>query len=259
MPPMAEPSDPAPPGLGDSEQALQGEALTLPLKAAVFACLAGRESRRWLLPELLERLRALGVRATRASVAGALLELEAELEALPWLPWRLAARGEEWVLEARGALLGLLLGARGLAAEGGGPLGLSEEEMAVLTVVIGYRRRGGASKTRAAELLRLDAGPALESLEAKGLVRADRSGPFVRWVPRDEVLHRLGYRAFSDVPALAPLEAWFEAQERRSDLPPDGALERVAQIRRRRAYRDWLRASSVGRAPGETPGGPPTA
>jgi hypothetical protein len=45
-----------------------------------MACLSGGESRRWTVSELVERLKNLGVRASRASVTAALAELGLELD-----------------------------------------------------------------------------------------------------------------------------------------------------------------------------------
>ena len=45
-----------------------------------MACLCGRESRRWTIAELVERLKNLGGCASRASVTAALAELALELE-----------------------------------------------------------------------------------------------------------------------------------------------------------------------------------
>src|ERR1700736_5635981 len=99
-----------------------------------MACLAGGESRRWTVGELLERFKNLGVRASRAAVTAALAELGLELELSGWAPWRLLERGTEWILEPKSELVALLSGVRRL------PLKemLSEEHKAVLLVVIVY-------------------------------------------------------------------------------------------------------------------------
>ena len=111
-----------------------------------MACLSGRESRRWTVLELVERLKSLGVRASRAGVTAALAELALELELWALAPWRLLERGTEWILEPKSELLELLSGVRGLPIKE--TKILSEEHKAVLLVVIGYRRKGGVSKTR---------------------------------------------------------------------------------------------------------------
>jgi hypothetical protein len=55
------------------------------------------KSRRWTVLELVERLKNLGVGASRASVTAALAELGLELELSRWALWRLLERGTEWI------------------------------------------------------------------------------------------------------------------------------------------------------------------
>jgi hypothetical protein len=43
------------------EERVQIQALSIDLREAVMACLCGRESRRWTVAELVERLKNLGV------------------------------------------------------------------------------------------------------------------------------------------------------------------------------------------------------
>jgi hypothetical protein len=62
------------------EEHVEIQALSVDLREAVMACLCGRESRRWTVAELVERLKNLGVCASRASVTAALAELGLELE-----------------------------------------------------------------------------------------------------------------------------------------------------------------------------------
>jgi hypothetical protein len=57
------------------EELVQIQAFSVDLREAVMACLCGRESRRWTVGELVERLKNLGVCAARASVTAALVEL----------------------------------------------------------------------------------------------------------------------------------------------------------------------------------------
>ena len=130
--------------MSPSEELLQTQALSIDLREAVMACLSGRESRRWTVLELVERLKNLGVRASRAGVTAALAELAIELEISGWAPWRLLERGTEWILEPKSELLEFLSGVRGLPSEKAKIL--SEEQKAVLLVVIGYRRKGGYPK-----------------------------------------------------------------------------------------------------------------
>ena len=50
------------------EELVEDQALSADLKQVVMACLCGRESRRWTIGELVERLGALGLSCSRASV-----------------------------------------------------------------------------------------------------------------------------------------------------------------------------------------------
>jgi len=55
-----------------SEELVELQALSIDLRKAVMACFSGGESRRWTVLELVERLKNLGLCASRASVtAGA--------------------------------------------------------------------------------------------------------------------------------------------------------------------------------------------
>jgi hypothetical protein len=239
------------------EQQVESEVLRTTLTSALLACFCGRESRRWRFAELAERLKALGVKAPEAALEGALAELEAELAASPHAPWRLAERAGEWILLPKNAFLELLLGTRTVRVRATNDAPLTAEEQAVLTVIIGYRRRGGASTTRIADILQMDPADTLECLSRKGFVFADAGGPFVRWKPRPEVLLHLGYRSFSEIPALKPLEDWFAAQEKAPDYPIEGTFERLERARCRRAARDHLRRASVPEMPGEAAPGSP--
>jgi hypothetical protein len=62
------------------EELVRTQALSIDLREAVMACLAGGESRRWTIAELLERFKNLGICASRASVTAALAELGLEIE-----------------------------------------------------------------------------------------------------------------------------------------------------------------------------------
>ena len=212
---------------GSWAQVIAAQAVETPLKPAVMACLSGGESARWTLAELADRLRGLAVPFTRPALLGSLLELQAELDAAPWAPWRLVERGQEWMLLPKNEVYGLLLGVRAVpvASESAA---LSDDEKAVLVVVLGYRRHGGVSRTRISEILRIDPAEALERLCAARLIRSDESGERVRWMPRDETLLHLGYRAFSEIAALRPLEEWFEAQEKTPAVPAGPAPNRRA-------------------------------
>jgi hypothetical protein len=103
--------------------------------------------------ELVERFKSLGVCASRASVTAALADLALELELSGWAPWHLLERGTEWILEPKSELVALLSGVRRLPVKEAKIL--SEEHKAVLLVTIGYRQKGGVSKTRVGEILGL--------------------------------------------------------------------------------------------------------
>ncbi len=153
------------------EELVETQALSVDLREAVMACLSGRESRRWTVLELVERFKNLGIRASRASVTAALAELGLELELSGWAPWLLLERGTEWILAPKSELLALLAGERRLPVKDT----LSDEHKAVLLVTIGYRRKGGVSKTRVGEILGLDASRYLDDLLSQGLIYCDPS------------------------------------------------------------------------------------
>ena len=237
---------------GSWEQLIAAQTLKTPLKPAVMACLSGGESARWTLSELAERLRGLGVPFTRPALLGSLLELQAELDAVPWAPWRLLEHGQEWILAPKAEIYGLLMGVRGVPVPAASPL--SDDEKAVLVIVLGYRRQGGVSRTRISEILRIDPVEALERLCAAQLIKSDASGDRVRWLPREETLLRLGYRAFSEIAALRPLEDWFQAREKTPGVPVEPALERSERARRRWSPREAARRASTPRR--RKPAGP---
>jgi chromosome segregation and condensation protein ScpB len=155
------------------EERISAQALTADLKTAIVAALTGRESRRWTVGELFDRLNNLGVRCSKPAVAGALGELELEFALCPFLPWNLVEQGTEWTLRTKTELLELLSGVRKLPGVTANTL-LTEEAKAVLLVVIGYRKKGGVSKTRIGEILGLEAAPYLEDLCKKELVSIQR-------------------------------------------------------------------------------------
>jgi len=151
------------------EETIKRQTLDADLKQAVMACLAGGESRRWTVGELVERFKNLGVCASKAAVTAALADVEVELQLVLWAPWHLIERGTEWILVPKTELSSLLLGSRNIPFKEG----LSEEHKAVLLVVIGYRRKGGVSKTRVGEILGLDASAYLEDLRRQELIYSD--------------------------------------------------------------------------------------
>jgi hypothetical protein len=220
------------------EERVGAQALAIDLKQAALACLSGQESRRWTVGELFCRLKNLGVPCSRASLTGALGELGLELSLCPWAPWRLAERGQEWLLEPKSELAELLSGVRKLPLSDPGRL--SDDHKAVLLVVIGHRRKGGVSKTRVGEILGLDASAYLEELRRLELVYTDPARELPFWRPRSEALLALGFRASADVPELKELENWFDGQKL------DAALTKVKPARRLK--RELKRRASVGSA-----------
>ena len=233
------------------EELIGAQALSADLKTAILACLSGAESRRWTIGELSGRLNNLGVHCSKPAVAGALGELELEMSLCPFLPWSLVEHGTEWSLTPKSELLELLSGVRKLPGISSGTL--TDEHKAVLLVVIGYRRKGGVSKTRIAEILGLEAAPYLEDLLQK---RAGLHGARARnlnwWRPTPEALLALGLRSGSDIPELKELERWFDSQksfpteiEKQANLEPILQKAQTSRLRRRR--RELERRASVPR------------
>ena len=109
------------------------------------------------IAELSDRLHNLGIRCSKAAIVGALSELELEISLCSWLPWTLIENGTEWSLVPKSELLALLSGVRKLPGVSADTP--TDEDKAVLLVVIGPRRTGGVSKTRIAQILNLDAAP----------------------------------------------------------------------------------------------------
>jgi chromosome segregation and condensation protein ScpB len=226
------------------EELVKTQALSLDLREAVMACLSGRESRRWTVLELVERFKNLGVCASRASVTTALADLALELELSGWAPWRLLERGAEWILEPKSELVALLSGVRRLPLKEAKIL--SEEHKAVLLVVIGYRRKGGVSKTRVGEILGLEASSMLDELLSQGLIYCDPSRESNFWRPTPSALLALGLRSSTDIPALKELEEWFDAQkEMRGIAKLEPYFERTGRLASRRLKREIERRESL--------------
>jgi chromosome segregation and condensation protein ScpB len=227
------------------EELVETQALSVDLREAVMACLSGRESRRWTVLELVERLKNLGVRASRAGVTAALAELALELELSGWAPWRLLERGTEWILEPKSELLELLSGVRALPLKGAKIL--SEEHKAVLLVTIGYRRKGGVSKARVGEILGLEASSYLDDLLSRGFIYRDPSRELNFWRPTSQALLALGLRSSTDIPALKELEEWFDTQkEMRGIAKLDPFFERTSKLASRRLKREIERRETLG-------------
>jgi chromosome segregation and condensation protein ScpB len=227
------------------EELVEVQALNVDLREAVMACLCGGESRSWTIAELLERFKNLGVCATRASVTAALAELALELELSNWAPWRLLERGTEWILAPKSELLELLSGVRRLPLKEAKIL--SEEHKAVLLVVIGYRQKGGVSKSRVGEILGLEASSILDGLLSFGLVYCDPSRELNFWRPTPSALLALGLRSHTDIPALKELEEWFDSQkEIRGIAKLDPFFERTSKLASRRLKREIERRGTLG-------------
>jgi chromosome segregation and condensation protein ScpB len=232
------------------EQLIGAQAHAADLKTALFACLSGRESRRWTTGELFDRLNNLGVHCSKPAIVGALGELELEIALCPFLPWSLAETGTEWSLVPKSELLTLLSGVRklpGICADT-----LSDEHKAVLLVVIGYRHKGGVSKTRISDILKLDPAPLLEELSKRELVYIAPGKELYWWRPTPEALLALGLRSYSDIPELKALERYFESEKSfQSHEEKDANLEPVfakARVRHdRRLPRELKRRASVPR------------
>jgi hypothetical protein len=224
------------------EQLIRTQALTTDLKPAVLACLTGTESRRWTIAELSDRLHNLGITCSKPAIVGALTELELEISLCSWLPWTLIENGTEWSLVPKSELLGLLSGVRKLPGVSADTL--TDEDKAVLLVVIGHRRTGGVSKTRIAQILNLDAAPRLEKLREKNLVYTASGKELNWWRPTPEALLALGLRSTADIPELRELEHWFDSQKSFGTQTDQlGNLESIlqkAQISRSRRRRREL-------------------
>jgi chromosome segregation and condensation protein ScpB len=227
------------------EELVEIQALGVDLREAVMACLSGGESRRWTVLELVERFKNLGICASRASVTAALAELGLELELSSWAPWRLLERGNEWILEPKSELVALLCGVRRLPLKEAKIL--SEEHKAVLLMTIGYRQKGGVSKTRVGEILGLDASSILDDLLSFGLIYCDPSRELNFWRPTPSALLALGLRSHTDIPALKELEEWFDSQkEIRIIATLDPFFERTRKLASRRLKREIERRGTLG-------------
>jgi hypothetical protein len=230
------------------EQRIESQALTTPLKTALAACLMGRESRRWTLAELEERLSSLGMSCSRSNIVGALAELELEFNLCSWMPWTLTERGAEWCLVAKSEFLENLSGVRALAPSCCSHL--SENHKAVLLVVIGHRQKGGVSKTRIGEILQFDAGSYLDELLKIKLVYLDPNRTIHYWRPTSEALLALGLRSSSEIPALRELEQWFEAQAavadaKRAKSSVEPILNKIEKVAARKRAREIARRATV--------------
>ena len=108
---------------------------------------------------------------------------------------------------------------------------LFEEHKAVLLVTIGYRRKGGVSKTRVGEILGLEASFYLDDLFSQGLIYCDPVRELNFWRLTPSALLALGLRSSTDIPVLKELEEWFDAQkEIRAVAKLDPFFERTSKL-----------------------------
>jgi hypothetical protein len=193
------------------EQAIDQAVKETPLAAAVLAVFTGAKTGRvWKVTELAAKLQGLGFSASRRTVTLALAQLETHLRENAFLPWILVERGQEWRLVPKSVILAAVENAPCL------PEGcvLSEEEKAVLLVVIGYRGKGGVTKSGITDIL----GPVkeieaiLESLRTKALIYADPVRFFDYWRPRPAALLALHLRSHTEIKELKELELYFESR-----------------------------------------------
>ena len=117
----------------------------------------------------------------------------------------------------------------------------------MLLVVIGYRRKGGVSKARVGEILGLDPSSLLDDLLSQGLIYSDPSREFNFWRPTSEALLALGFRCYTDIPALKELEEWFDTQkEMRAIAELDPFFQRTSKLGSRRLKRELERRGTLG-------------
>jgi hypothetical protein len=117
----------------------------------------------------------------------------------------------------------------------------------VLLVTIGYRQKGGVSKTRVGEILGLDASSILDDLLRQGLIYCDPSRELNFWRPTPAALLALGLRSHTDIPALKELEEWFETQEESQTIAKlDPFFERTSKLASRRLKRELERRGTLG-------------
>jgi hypothetical protein len=117
----------------------------------------------------------------------------------------------------------------------------------VLLVTIGYRQKGGVTKTRLGEILGLEASAIPDDLLGFGLVYCDPSRELDFWRPTPSALLALGLRSHTDIPALKELEEWFDSQkETRGIAKLDPFFERTSKLASRRLKREIERHGTLG-------------
>ena len=114
----------------------------------------------------------------------------------------------------------------------------------MLLVTIGYRQKGGVSKTRVGEILGLEVSSYLDDLLSRGLIYCDPSRELNFWRPTSEALLALGLRSHTDIPAL---KEWFDTQkEMRVIAKLDPFFERTSKLASRRLKREIERRGTLG-------------
>jgi hypothetical protein len=226
---------PGPDLLNPEEETIDNDVKSTPLPTAILAAFTGGKiGRAWKVGELERKLQGLGFQASRRSVTLALAELEAHLSENEFLPWILVERGNQWQLVSKSVILATIENGPGL------PVNriLSEQEKAVLLVVIGHRKKGGVTKTALSEILpRLgDIGEILERLKGDGLIYADPVKYFDYWRARPAALLALHLRSHTEIPELKELELYFENRKpSQLDRALNNADSRGKSYARRRA------------------------
>jgi hypothetical protein len=146
---------------------------------------------------------------------------------------------------SKSELLALLSGARRLPLKEAKIL--SEEHKAVLLVVMGYRQKGGVSRSRVGEILGLEAASILDDLLSQELIYCDPSRELNFWRPTPSALLALGLRSHTDIPALKELEEWFDSQkETRAIAKLDPFFKRTSKLASRRLKREIERRETLG-------------
>jgi hypothetical protein len=164
----------------------------------------------------------------------ALAELETHLSENEFLPWILVERGNDWQLVCKSAILATIENAPGWPV-----VSLSDEDKAVLVVIIGHQRKGGVTKTALSEILPLKGvEEVLARLKGHGLIYADPVRHFDYWRPRPAALLALHLRSHTEAPELIELEIYFESrQASRLDRVLRDARSRERSYLRRRV--EW--------------------
>ena len=119
-------------------------------------------------------------------------------------------------------------------------------------VVIGHRHKGGVTKTRIKDILKLDPSPLLDELWKSELVYTTPGKELNWWRPTPGALLALGLRSYSEIPELKALERYFDSQkpfqndvETQANLEPIFEKAQTSRLRRRR--RELERRASVPR------------